>query len=234
MNLSNKGDQIEESLLNKAGSTPLYDAMFLFIFPPLGIFSFVGNLLSFRIFSAKYFQKKPLYTYLRVCCVNSALINIIFAFAFICDSRRYLTISNTEFSTYFRCYFKIPFLNLFYFFGSVVDIVLAIERLVELTKLKDRFRRLNPIGVSLGLFFACLIVNAPFILIFEPKKSRLFSNISNDSSNVNGSFFYFYGESHFALSPIGKILKNIQYFIRDILTLLVLILINLICIVLFR
>lgn len=218
-----------EALLRSVGSTPLYDVIFIGAFPLLGSLAILGNLLSHHIFSARYFQQKPLYTYLRLCCLNSSLVCFVYAIAFVCDSRRYLPLANTEFATYFRCYFKIPFLNTFYFLGSVLDNVLAVDRLVELTTLKARFRQLNPKRVSVLLVLACVVINAPYVLVFEPKKKQIFTAASNHTE-----YFYFYGESEFALSHVGYIFKNIQSFIRDILTLIVLVVINLITLCLFR
>ena len=209
--------------LKSYGSTHLYDAIFLFAFPPIGLISLAANIFSYVIFSARYFRNKPLYTYLKVICLNSSIINLVFAISFICASRRYLDLANTEFATYFRCYIKIPFINTCYFYGSLIDIVLAIDRLIEFTRFKGRFRQFNPTVICAFLFLLCVIINAPYILIFEPKKKP-----------IANQFFYYYGESRFALSPQGIIFKNIQYFIRDILTLILLVFINLITLTLFR
>lgn len=257
--------------LRSVGSTPLYDSIFLFLFPPISLFSLVANLVSFSIFSARYFRRKPLYTYLRVVCLNSSLMNAVMAVSFLCDSRRYIHVANTELATYFRCYFKIPIVNTVHFYGSVIEIVLAIDRLVEFTSLKESFRRVSASRVCTCLFVACLLINAPYLLVFEPKKrpitmptqliddddgntattttttTSLSADIAtitspfayltiaqNSSSNEHEKFFYFYGESAFALSHEGRIFKNIQYFIRDILTFILLLFINIISLVLFK
>ena len=222
MNLSKR-----ELELDKVGSTYIKDSVFLFVIPPAGLLSLAGNLLSYSIFSARYFEKKPLYYYLKVVCLNSSLINLIFVISFICDSRRFLELANTEFATYFRCYVKILVICTCYFYGCLLDIVLAIDRMVEFTKYKGLLRQMNPKKVCTSIALVCIAINAPYVLIFEPKKKLLVHG------NTTEEFFY-YGESRFALTFEGRVFKNILYFIRDVLTIVVLVLINFITLYLFR
>ena len=222
-----------DDYLTKVGSTSIHDAIFLFILPPISILSLIGNILSYRIFSDRYFQKKPLYTYLRVCCLNSSLICLVYAITFICDSRRYVYVSNTQFATYFRCFVKIPITNTCYFYGCMLDIVVAFDRMVEFTRFKRRFRQLNSYMICAVICAICLVINAPYLLVFEPKQEVVIVRNNGSSSPIN-QVFYYYGESEFALSHQGRIFKNIQYFIRDILTLFVLVIINVATLILLR
>lgn len=224
----------QEMKLRSVGSSPLYDALYLFAFPPISTISLLTNLLVIAILSARFFKRKAIYNYLRVSCLNSSVVSLIYVITFICDSRRYLAVSNSEFATYFRCYFKIPVINTCYFYGSVLDIVLAIDRLVEFTPIKTDFRRMNSMLVSGGLFAVCLIINVPHFFVFEPRKSLevLVSNVSGQLVNSTETF-HFYAETQFATSDEGRMLLYVQKFVRDILTLIVLILINLIFMFLF-
>lgn len=210
--------------LRQVGSTPLYDSIFLFVFPPLSLASLASNILAYKVMRARYFQKKDLYTYLRVSCLNSSIINLIYAITFICDSRRFVSIANTQFATYFRCYFKIPLLNLCYFYGCVLDIAVAFDRMIELTMLKHKFRRINSnlICALLGLF--CLTVDWSYVLEFEPKSKEIVITYQNQSNRTE--IFYYYGKSAFALSFKGQILNKTLLFVRDILTLVILIGLN--------
>ena len=227
-----RNEQIDIHLRN-AGSSVLYDAIFLFIFPPLSMVSMIGNLVSYRIFSEGYFRRKPLYTYLRMSCLNSSIVNLAFGLAFICESRRYLQIANTEFGTYFRCIFKIPIINMCYFYGSILDIILALDRLVELTRFKETFRRrFNPTYVCLFSCLFCIAFNAPYLFVFEPKNKPIF--IIDQNGSNSSEVFNYYGESKFALSPHGKAVKAVIYFTRDILTLIIIIFINSLSLILLR
>lgn len=221
-----------DKYLRAVGSTPFYDSIFLFVFPPLGLASLASNILSYKVMTARYFQNKAFYTYLRVSCLNSCIINFIYSITFICDSRRYLSISNSEFATYFRCYFKIPVLNMCYFYGCVLDIVVSIDRLVELTRLKHRFRKLNPNLVCILSALFCLIIDWPYAFVFEPKSKEIFISYENGSNRTE--MFYYYGQSTFTHTLKGTILKKFLLSIRDVLTLVVLLLINLATLILLR
>jgi hypothetical protein len=222
--------EIHDTALRTVGSTWFYDSIFLFAFPPLALVSLVGNLISYKIFSSPYFLKKPLYTYLKVNCLNSAAIDLIYACSFLVDSRRIVSFANTEFASFLKCYVKLQLVLFAYSYGCALDIVLALERLSELTNMKHQFNRFRPTFVCAWLFLACLVLNAPFVFVFEPKQRTLYNNSTNSSS-----VFYFYGETRFAaFTTSGSILKNVHYFVRDICTLVLLLAINLVSLVLFR
>lgn len=235
--INNNSFLLHDEILKRLGSTPLYDTLFLFVFPPLALTSLTLNLISYRLFSTPYFTKKPLYTFLRASCLNSALINLIFAFAFLCDSRRYVTLANTQIASYFRVYIKISIANLCYFFGSALDIVLALERLLELTtKFRHIFRQLKPLKLCAYLLVTCFLLNMPYLFVFEPKQLNevIVTPTRNNNTLFGVLLVYHYGETEFALSRVGKVIKNFQYFVRDILTLVLLFGINLTALVLFR
>lgn len=222
--------EIPDEALKKIGSSWFYDSAFLFVFPTVGLFSFVGNLISFWILSGPYFSHKPLYTYLKAICLNSSLANLVSMMNILWNTRRYLNISNSEFASLLRCYIKIPVAFGTYFYGSVLDIVLALERLCELSNRREIFRRFPPNRVCLVILLVCFIINFPFLFVFVPNKTPVFFDpVSNKTE-----YLYHYTESEFALSKQGRILKIIVYFIRDFLTLAILILINLISLFRFR
>lgn len=153
MNRSNFIDgEYREKILTNIGSIWIYDTLYMFVFPPFGFLAFIGNIISYWIFSGVHFSNKPLYTYLRAICLNSSVINLVSAFNFLWNSRRYLVLSNTEFVSYLRCYFKFPILFVAYFNGCVLDIVLAFERLFELTNNRYIFRRFQPNHVCFVIF----------------------------------------------------------------------------------
>lgn len=220
-------------ILKTVGSTSFYDAIFLFVFPPIAILALIGNIISYRILTARYFQRKPLYTYLRVCCLNSSIINLVFAITFVCDSRRYLAMSNSQAATYFRCYFKIPILNTCYFYGSVLDIVVGLDRLVEFTRFKATFRRLNAHVACSTLAVVCVLLNVPYLFVFEPRQREYVLVEPNTARNQTETLF-FYGESKLALSREGRIFKYIQIVLRELVTLLVMIAINIATLILLK
>lgn len=221
-----------DDYLKSIGSTYLYDAAFLFVFPLISLLALVGNLISYWILSANYFKKKPLYTYLRVSCLNSSLINLIYAITFICDSRRYLDFSNSEIATYFRCYVKIPVIHTCYFYGSMLDIISAIDRFVEFTRFKQRFRKLNPNMTCVITWIMCALFNLPNVFVFEPKKQKI--TVQNDNGSLSSEMFYFYGQSLLAFTQLGRLYKYVQFIVYDIFTLLIMLIVNIMAIIMLR
>lgn len=218
-----------ESVLRQIGSTWVYDSIFLFVFPPIGLASLLSNLISYYILSGPYFAHKPLYTYLKAMCLNSAVTNLVSISNILWNTKHYLDISNTQWTSMLRCYFKMPVAFGTYFYGSVIDIVLALERLFELTNQRHVFRRFQPSRVCLVLLIACIVFNIPFFFVFVPTRKELFNPVKNTTE-----YIYFYGESEFALSRTGKVIKTVHYLFRDAFTLAILILINMISLILFR
>lgn len=230
VNHQHQHEKIREEALNKIGSTWFYDTIFLFIFPPVGLAAFLGNLISYWILSGPYFTQKPLYTYLKLICLNSSAANLISMLNIIWNTRRYFQISNTEWASLLRCYLKMPVAFGTYFYGSVLDIVLALERLCELTNRRQIFRQYRPQRVCFFLFLACFMLNMPFLFVFVPTKTPIYVDRANNMSE----YLYHYGESEFALSNPGRIIKGAVYIIRDIITLTILITVNLISLIRFR
>lgn len=230
VNHQNHHEKIREEALNKIGSTWFYDTIFLFIFPPVGLAAFLGNLISYWILSGPYFTQKPLYTYLKLICLNSSAANLISMLNIIWNTRRYSSISNTEWASQLRCYLKIPVGFGTYFYGSVLDIVLALERLCELTNRREIFRQYRPQRVCFFLFLVCFFLNAPFLFVFVPTKTTIYADTATNTTE----FLYHYGESEFALSNPGRVIKGAVYIIRDIITLTILITVNLISLIRFR
>lgn len=101
---------------------------------------------------------------------------------------------------------------------------------MELTNKGQKLRQYKPNIVCIFLILLTILLNVPFFFVFEPQKIII---LVDQSSNTTEYLFHI-SESKFALSFIGKIIKNIHYFIRDILTLIVLIMLNLAVLVSFR
>lgn len=188
--ISSDLERVREEALTQIGSTWFYDTVNLLVFPPVGFFSIVGNLICYWILSGPIFSHKPLYTYLKMICLNSAMANLVSTTNFIWNTRRYLVMSNTEWASILRCYFKMPVAFGTYFYGSVLDIVLALERLCELTNQRHIFRRFSPNRVCFVLFVVCFILNFPFLFVFVPTKQILYVNPLTNTS----VYLYHYGK----------------------------------------
>lgn len=223
-------DQILDKALTRVGSDWILDGIYLFAFPILGLISFLLNIISYAVFTSPQFSQKPLYIYIRMSCLNSALINFISAINFLWTSRRYLAIANTHLAIIMRCFFRYPVVLSAYSFGSFLDIILALERLCELTNSKNLFHRFRPYLVCLLLLLLAISINITIIFMAEPKKQVLKIDAA---ANLTLDFFYL-GKTSFSITKFGVLTRYIRFFVRDILTLFLLFAINLAAFINFR
>lgn len=211
-------------------SSKFLENVYIFVFPPIGALAFIGNLISYIIFSTPRFAKKPLYIYLRVSCLNNMIVNFIISFNFIWISNLFSSgLSNTRWQVSAQCYVKYPIIMSAYSFGGFLDIVLALERLCELTNSRHKFHQFNPIRVCIVVLILSLILNMPIILMCEPKSGFLFNSQTNKSEEI-----FFMGASEFTWSRVGFISLFVRFLIRDILSLVLLIALNISAFIMFR
>lgn len=231
ISLESKRDEILDRALTRIGSDWTLDAIYLFAFPILGLIPFAFNILSYIIFKSPHFsQKKSLYIYLKVSCLNSSVINLITAINFLWSSQRYFKFANSQLAVYLRCYLRFPIILSAYSFGSLIDIVLALERLCELTNSKRLFNRARPFCVCAVTLILSVCFNLTIIFMCEPKRQVL---VIDAGSNYTVEFFYL-GKTSFSTTKFGVTTRYIRFIIRDILTLLLLFGINLAAFVNFR
>lgn len=223
-------DHILDKALTRVGSDWTLDGIYLFVFPILGLISFMLNTISYGVFTSPQFSQKPLYVYLRMSCLNSALINMISAINFLWTSRRYLPVANTRLAIIMRCYFRYPVVLSAYSFGSLLDIVLALERLCELFSARHCFHRLRPYLLCLFLLFIAVGINITIIFMAEPKKQVI---TIDAKTNYTVDFFYL-GKTSFSTTRFGVMTRYFRFVIRDIFTLAALFAINLAAFIKFR
>ena len=222
-------------------SKPLYlfrpseflELIVLVVLPPFTILSIISNLISYRVFSSSKLFQKPLYVYLKATCLNSAFIILIFGFSFIWMTTRLFgfvyTFGFHKWQVYLQCYIIFPIVMTSYSYGCYLEVVLALERICEVTDSRHRFQRFKPSLICIGLFILILIIHLPFILSYEPKNQLIYDNSTNTSDVI-----YYPGQSAFNLSPLGYINEYIRFIIGDILSIFALLLTNIASFILFR
>ena len=159
-------NEYREKLLNENGSIWIYDTLYLFVIPPVSFLSLMGNMLAYSILSRPYFNHKPLYTYLRAICLNSSVYDLITIMNVIWMPRRHLDLANSELAAYLQCYLKFPIIFSTYLYGCLLDIILAIDRLFELTNRKHKFKCFQPYRICI-----ILLIGKRNLILF-----KLFSN----------------------------------------------------------
>lgn len=187
------------------------NTLLLFAYMSLAIVSFTGNTTSFHIFSTQYFRSKNLYAYLKLMCANSTALNILLCLTHISNH-----IGNEwpYWQRILAVYLIHPLTNTLDLFGRLLDTLLVIERLFQLTtkhKCANNFEKKSPKKLSLCLLLACFFFNFSLFLLFEPKIPIIFN------SNIVSSSFY----TNRTLFDV-TITRRGQYFTRNVLNLIVL------------
>lgn len=211
-----------EQVLIAFGSTWFWDSFWLFFATPISLFGFFTNLLSLYIFLHGQFLTLPIYNYLRVLVVNSAILCFFTIFDFVFYSRRYLAVVNTYWANAYDAFVHEPITNTAYFFGSVLDIIIMLDRLSTFSK---RFRIIPETfewwKVTILTLVVCIVIDGPYYFVNIPTQFT-FQVAGYDQAYIVFSV----DQSDFSTTVIGRVLTFGIYFIRDFLTMLVSIVLN--------
>ena len=216
-----------EQVLEVFGSTWFWDSFWLFFTTPISIFGFLTNLLSLYVFLQSEFQKLTVYNYLRVIVTNSAILCFFTIFDFVFYSRRYFTFVNTYWANAYNCFIHEPITNTAYFFGSVLDIIIMLDRLSTFS----RKYRVIPEAiewwkVTIGTLMICIVINGPYYFVNLPTEFSFQIATSNQAYIV-----YAVDQSDFSTTVVGRVLTFGIYFIRDFLTMVISIVLNILSVV---
>ena len=210
-------------------SSELLEIVFTFVFPPISTIAFISNIVSYRIFSSSRIFQKPLYAYLKVICLNSMLINVLLGLSFLWSSRFNNGFGFLKWQAYLQCYFSYILFLASHSFGCFLEIVLALERLCELTDSRHLFHRFSPAKVCTCLLILCFLLSLPLVVLIEPKEQQFYDSSTNRTELVFDS-----EPTDFYLSTAGYIIVIVHLVIEEILPLFALIIINFVSFFQFR
>lgn len=217
-----------DELLKSHGSSWILDNFNLYpflIFSPIGL---ILNLFSLIIFMDSEFDTQPLYQYLRVYVANNVLMCFIGLFNFTFTTFRIFSWSNAYWTQAYCSYFKVTVGNLSYFYSTVLDIVILVDRISNFKRKWRSLFVLDPYQMCAVCLLACLVFNIPIYLAFSPSSAT--SPIGpNETFTV-----WFVDVTPFQMSKVGTILLFIVNFTRDLVTMLIEIVLNIISVVLLK
>ena len=223
--------QTMDDFLYSVGSTWLLDSFFLFVSVPTSLSGFIMNTISMIILMKKEY-KVNLYKYLRFYTLLGLAINLVSIFLIVTTTRRYFAFNNTLAAFTYRAYFCMSAMNTGYFIGSLVEIFISFDRLSTLSNhfLIKLYKRLNPYLVC---FFVCifvLLINCSYYFVFMPvKRVALILNYYEGAANQSKIVeLYTFTASDYSKTTLGRSMSYIQFAIRDIFTLIVDILVNIV------
>nr|QVK45825.1 G protein-coupled receptor [Proales similis] len=217
-----------DEMLVLYGSSWFSDIMWVFIYMPASAIGCVLNLINFLVFSRKEFSIK-LYTYFKLmtlCCCIFCFISIWYPLAM---TKRFFLGKDTHLGAIYICHVYIPICNLLFYFITVLDILILIDRLATfIPKLKSVYNKQSANRLCLIAFLICLALDFPYFFVFVPKP--WYYRYLDEQSNVVTLTFYIIGASDFAVSLTGTIITYLIYVFRDILTIVIIVILNIISI----
>jgi hypothetical protein len=134
---------------------------------PICIVGVVLNAISLIVLRSNRFNL-PFYTYLRAYVLASLMICLVNGTQFTIGNYTILEFTNSQISVRFYSYFFQPFLNITNIYGSMLDIILSMERVVLVSKKLQWFRKISPKLLCLILFVVSFMISVPYWFSLSP------------------------------------------------------------------
>jgi hypothetical protein len=212
----------QEFWLNIVSHSRTLDYLYIYTLVPFFTVSLGLGLLSFFILTKKEFKNNSFFKHMRAYVLNSIFLFAILATTFVPITRRVFNFTNSYESLFYGCYFYLPLIAVFYLNSSLIEICIVIERLLYF--LPSRYKMIKKFGFKKY----CLILQALSLLINLPNFFSSYPSFMDVKLDSNTTFrAYYWGKTDFAQSPTGVVVLYLMYFVRDVLTLLVKIALNL-------
>lgn len=186
------------------------------------------NILSFFILKNDRFKSTPIFGYLKIYSLNSSIISLLILINVLTSTYNYFDISYKYEANFFNCYVLNALLTTAHIYSAVLDIYISLDRLFNFFTSLNKFKKLSYKTVCFILFIVCLVINCPIFLMFEP--TMLPVNLDGKTITI----IYIFGTSKFGKSEIGEILSFLIYFIRDVVTLVLEVVLNLVSVALLK
>ena len=194
------------------GTTRLVDILYMYALTPLSALSFIFNSLTLVVLLKSPFNKSPIFSYLRIYIANSVILSALMITVFVSNTYRIFSFTNTYGAIAYGAYFHTPVTSIFYFYGTLVEIFISLER--SLKFLPARFR-LNAVTkfktVCFSGFVFSLVLNLPVFFIYYPQWSDVELE-TNTTFRIN-----YWALTDFQVSLYGKVLNFVVNFVRDVL-----------------
>jgi hypothetical protein len=218
---------LEYILENFAGSTWITDTFNVWPFVVLGPVAITLNAFAFLVLRNTQFTI-DMFKYMSVYMANNAILSLMLSFQWINSSYRVIPWTNSYMGQALAIYFMGTTANVLYFFGSLIDVFLLLDRIAIFKPHIKRFFILPPYKMCLLAFVLVIVIDSPYYF---------FQVVASETYKLNATTSYtvwFYENSNFANSQLGKILIYTLIVIREVLVTLTQIILNLVSIFYFR
>ena len=205
------------------------DYLILYLIGSISILGGFLNLLSFYILTKRPFNNTQLFQYLKVYVINSSILCFMSSTNFVMTTYYVFDFTNTYSARAYGTFFFIVVVTTAHFYGGVLDIYISLERMFYfIPSLNNWIIKFKYKKVCLILFVAVLVLNFPFFFINSP------AFIDVQLNETETFRIWYFGLSSFGMSKAGQITSFVTYSIRDVLTLLVEVVLNMLSVILLK
>jgi hypothetical protein len=142
---------------------------------PIGIFGIVLNILAFIVLRSDDFNL-PFYTYLRAHTLQSLFICFLSSTHFTIGCRNLLRFTNSKFSFQWYVHVVVPFISITTLYGSILGIILSIERIILLSNQFRWFKKMNAKVVCTICVFIPFVFFWPLFSVFREYSAVVYLN----------------------------------------------------------
>ena len=216
-----------ENMVRLYGTTWTVYAGSLYGLLPISLLGSIINLATYLILWRKPFHSSTIFKYLRLNVLNSLILCLILMTRFVNTVYKF-DFTNSYIISIYGNFIYAPFLSIFYLNGNLLDILIIIERIIKVYPIPSIIRIIKLKHFWIFLFVLSLFINIPSFFLTKPAYVDIMLNNSTLVRN------YFVKETEFSITKFGKILTYLMFFIRDFITLVVKIWLNVVSIVLIK
>jgi hypothetical protein len=204
------------------GETFLATLLYSILVIPISVISIILSIIGFLVLNREEFSDQPLFAYYRVTMLASVAKSIMSLFGNLFYCQRFASALGSYGWTFVTVYLDSFFINLLIFFGTLIDSIIILERIVLFEPKAKFLLKYSPLVNSLALFVFAGLISVPQLFSYEIVDYRRLTHI------------YGFALSVFANSSLGTIVTYVMLFIRIFLNLPVQIVLNIISVILFK
>jgi hypothetical protein len=218
----------QEAMYESLGFSNLTSSLYISLFITFAAIGFILNTVSFCVLLSAKFNYMPLYFYLKVTTLCSAVLNLIQILFALAVSRQFIHLTNSVLAQYFLAYVASPLNSILFFYKCVLDALISLDRIsIFKPSVKERMT-LSPSVYSILAFLVAIVLNLPHVLLYKPYNYYVYDEYEGlDDFHVTDT-------SPFAASELGKSLIFSFLVFRSVSICLIDIALNMISLFIFK
>jgi hypothetical protein len=193
---------------------------------PIGIFGMSLNIVALIVLRSHEFNL-PFYTYLRAHTLQSVFICFLSSTHFTIGCRNLLSFTNSKFSFQWYVHVVVPFINITTLYGSLLGIILSMERIILLSNQLKWFRKINANLVCVICAFIPFVFFWPLFSVFRENSAVVYLN-----ETTPFTIYYFY--LYYSSKSMEKYIKENSVYIIDLIPAILGIVLSIITIILVK